>query len=144
MGGLKPRLCSSLLLRLENSCCPDLSGFPDFVLRHIYEYAYVAKSLQLCVSLRFSASRYGFYCTIWVKKKAYVEYKIRCLRACAKITSHFRIPSSGHLCLRLNRKILEIPIGSGFLWICSIGATKSSLNLGTNSAKLFLRKPLVE
>ena len=70
------------------------------------------------------------------------ETQLKVLRACAKITSHFRIPSSAHLCLRLNRKILEIPIGSGFLWICSIGAAKSDLNLGANSAKLFLRKPL--
>jgi len=64
----------------------------------------------------------------------------RTLRACAKITSHFRIPSSGHLCLRLNRKILEIVLL--FLWICSIGAAKSDLNLGANSVKLFLHKPL--
>jgi hypothetical protein len=41
--------------------------FPDFVPRQIYEYATVTKSLQLRVSLRFSAPRYGFYCTIWVK-----------------------------------------------------------------------------
>ena len=63
------------------------------------------------------------------------------VRVCAKITSHFRIPPSGHLCLPLNRKILEIVLL--FLWICSIGAAKSDLNLGTNSAKLFLRKPLL-
>jgi hypothetical protein len=42
--------------------------FPDFAPRHIYEYAYVTKSLQLLVSLWFSAPRYGFYCTICVKK----------------------------------------------------------------------------
>jgi len=30
------------------------------------------------------------------------------LRAYAKISSHFRIPSSEHLCLRLNPKILKI------------------------------------
>jgi hypothetical protein len=41
--------------------------FPDFVPRHIYEYAYVTKSVQLHVSLRFYAPRYGFYFTIWVK-----------------------------------------------------------------------------
>jgi hypothetical protein len=29
-------------------------------------------------------------------------------RACAKTTSHFRITSSGHLCLLLNGKILKI------------------------------------
>ena len=67
------------------------------------------------------------------------RYMASLLRACAKITSHFRIPPSGHLCLPLNRKILEIVLL--FLWICSIGAAKSDLNLGTNSAKLFLRKP---
>ena len=67
ISSFKPRLCSSLLLRLENPCCPDLSGFPNFAPRHIYEYAYVTKSIQLRVSLRFSAPRYGFYCTICVK-----------------------------------------------------------------------------
>jgi hypothetical protein len=41
--------------------------FPDFAPQHIYEYACVAKSLQLRVSLRFSAPRYEAYCTIWVK-----------------------------------------------------------------------------
>jgi hypothetical protein len=35
-----------------------LAGFPDFVPRHIYKYAYVTKSMQLRVSLRFSAPRY--------------------------------------------------------------------------------------
>jgi len=63
---IEPRLCSSLLLRLENPCCPDLSGFPDFAPQHIYEYAYVTKSLQLRVSPQFSAPRYGFYGTILV------------------------------------------------------------------------------
>jgi len=62
------------------------------------------------------------------------------LRACAKITSHFRIPSSGHLCPILNRKVLEI--GLLFLWLCNFGSNKSDLNLGANSVKLFLRKPL--
>jgi len=57
-----------------------------------------------------------------------------------KTTSHFRIPYLADLCLRLNRKILEIVLL--FLWICSIGAAKSDLNLGANSAKLFFRKPL--
>ncbi len=33
------------------------------------------------------------------------------LRACAKITSHFRIPSSGHLCPILNHKVLEFARG---------------------------------
>ena len=41
--------------------------FPDFVPRHIYEYAYVKKSVQLNVSLLFSAPHYGFYFTIWVQ-----------------------------------------------------------------------------
>jgi len=61
------------------------------------------------------------------------------LRARAKITSHFRIPSSGHLWLCLNRKILEIV--RLFLWFYSIGAAKSNLNLGANSGNLFLREP---
>ncbi len=61
------------------------------------------------------------------------------LRACAKITSHFRIPSSGHLCLILNRKVLEIV--QLFLWLYNFGSNKSDLNLGANSVKLFLRKP---
>jgi hypothetical protein len=30
-------------------------------------------------------------------------------RSYAKISSHFRIPSPDHLCLRLNLKILEVP-----------------------------------
>ncbi len=60
------------------------------------------------------------------------------LRACAEITSHFGIPSSGHLRPHLNRKILEIVLL--FLWSCSIGAAKSDPNLDANSAKLFLRK----
>ena len=62
------------------------------------------------------------------------------LRARAKITSHFRIPSSGHLWPRLNHKILEIALL--FLWFCSIGATKSNQNLSANSVNLFLREPL--
>jgi hypothetical protein len=39
----------------------------DFVPQHIYGYAFVAKSLQQHVSLRFSAPRYDNYCKIWVK-----------------------------------------------------------------------------
>jgi len=69
---------------------------------------------------------------------------LRCanLRARAKIISHFRIPSSGHLCPILNRKILEIvPL---FLWLCDFGSKKSDLNLDANSVKLFLRKPYVQ
>ena len=62
-------------------------------------------------------------------------------RARAKITSHFRIPSSGHLWPRLNRKILEIVLL--FLWFCSIGATKSGPNPDANSVNLFLREPLL-
>ena len=62
------------------------------------------------------------------------------VRARAKITSHFCIPSSGHLRPRLNRKILEIVWL--FLWVCLIGAVKSNLNLGANSGNLFLRGPL--
>ena len=68
-------------------------------------------------------------------------YETLRLRARAKITSHFRIPSSGHLWPRLNRKILEIV--RLFLWFCSIGAAKPNLNLGANSGNLFLCEPLV-
>ncbi|MEE9505272.1 MAG: hypothetical protein V3V90_09070, partial [Thermodesulfobacteriota bacterium] len=41
--------------------------FHDFAPQHIYEYAFVEKSLQLLVSLRFSAPRHDVYCKIWVK-----------------------------------------------------------------------------
>ena len=61
------------------------------------------------------------------------------LRVRAKIDSHFRIPSPGHLWPCLNHKILEIVLL--FLWFCSIGATKSNLNPGANSVNLFLREP---
>jgi hypothetical protein len=40
--------------------------FHDFAPQHIYGYACVAKSLQLHVSLWFSAPRYDTYCKIWV------------------------------------------------------------------------------
>jgi hypothetical protein len=40
--------------------------FHDFAPQHIYGYAFVAKSLQLHVSLLFSAPRYDNYCKIWV------------------------------------------------------------------------------
>jgi len=40
--------------------------FHDFAPQHIYEYAIVTKSLQLLVSLWFSAPRYDTYCKIWV------------------------------------------------------------------------------
>jgi len=63
------------------------------------------------------------------------------LRAREKIISHFRIPFSGHLQPRLNRKSLEIV--RLFLWFFSIGATKSHLNLGANSGDLVLREPLM-
>ena len=43
--------------------------FHDFAPQHIYGYAFIAKSLQLHVSLRFSAPRYESYCKIWVQKK---------------------------------------------------------------------------
>ncbi len=62
------------------------------------------------------------------------------VRARAKITSHFRIPYSGHLWLFLNHKILEIV--RLFLWFCSIGTAKSDPNPSANSVKLFLREPL--
>jgi hypothetical protein len=40
--------------------------FHYFAPQHIYEYAFVAKSLQLLVSLRFSTPRHEVYCKIWV------------------------------------------------------------------------------
>jgi hypothetical protein len=43
--------------------------FHYFAPQHIYEYAFVAKSLQLLVSLRFSMPRHDVYCKIWVKNK---------------------------------------------------------------------------
>ncbi len=52
------------------------------------------------------------------------------------MTSHFRIPSSGHLCLLLNRKILELALL--VLRFCSIEAGKSDPNVGANSVKSFL------
>jgi hypothetical protein len=57
----------------------------------------------------------------------------------AKITSHFGIPSPGHLGPILNRKILEIVLL--LLRFCSIGSTKPDPDLGANSVKLFLRGP---
>ena len=50
------------------------------------------------------------------KARDLANYLARDLRAHSKITSHFRIPSSGHLCPILNRKVLEIvPL---LLWLC--------------------------
>jgi hypothetical protein len=43
--------------------------FHDFAPQHIYEYAFVAKSFQLLVSLRFSTPRHEVYCKIWVKEE---------------------------------------------------------------------------
>ncbi|MBW2552828.1 MAG: hypothetical protein JRE20_01690 [Deltaproteobacteria bacterium] len=40
-----------------------------FSPQHIYGYAFVVKSLQLHVSLRFSAPRYDTHSKIWVKKR---------------------------------------------------------------------------
>jgi hypothetical protein len=62
------------------------------------------------------------------------------LRDRARITSHFGIPSPGHLWPILNRKILEIVLL--LLRVCSIGSTKFDPDLGANSANLFLRGPL--
>ena len=63
------------------------------------------------------------------------------LRARAKITSHFGIPSSGHLRPILNCEIHAIVLL--FLWFRNFGSTKSDLNLDANSVKLFLREPLM-
>ena len=61
------------------------------------------------------------------------------LWARAKITSHFRIPSSGHLRPIGNRKILEI--GLLLLWFYDFQSVESDPNLGAKSVKLFLREP---
>ena len=74
----------------------------------------------------------------WTESLLWTDTSV--FRACAKITSHFRIPSSGHLCPILNRKILEIVLL--FLWFCNFGSNKSDLNPGANAVNLFLRKPL--
>jgi hypothetical protein len=42
------------------------SLFHDFAPQHDNDYACVAKSLQLRVSLRFMAPRYNVYYKIWV------------------------------------------------------------------------------
>jgi hypothetical protein len=42
--------------------------FHYFIPQHNNDYACVIKSLQLRVSLRFSAPRYEVYCKIWVKR----------------------------------------------------------------------------
>ena len=73
------------------------------------------------------------------------------LRVRAEITSHFRIPSSGHLQPLLIRKILDIAVLC--LRSCSIVAAESDPNLGAKThphdemigpspVKLFLREPL--
>ncbi len=62
------------------------------------------------------------------------------LRARQKITSHFHIPSSGHLRPIRNRKILEIvPPLAG--WFCNFGSDKSDLNLDANYDNLFFAEP---
>jgi hypothetical protein len=45
------------------------SLFRVFASQQIYGYAFVAKSLQLRVSLRAFAPRYGSYRKIWVKDR---------------------------------------------------------------------------
>jgi hypothetical protein len=75
----------------------------------------------------------------------------RVLRVRAEITSHFRIPSLGHLQPLLIRKILDITVLC--LRSCSIVAAESDPNLGAKThphdemigpspVKLFLREPL--
>ncbi len=105
---VKPRICSSHLLRLVNPCCNAClllwnprashgvakgnyrhfcaslvspSGWNkttrctcsrlrhNFAPQHNYYYACVTKSLQLRVSLRFTAPRYDAYCKLWVYSK---------------------------------------------------------------------------
>jgi len=65
------------------------------------------------------------------------------LRVRAKITLHFSIPSLGYLYPILNRKILEIPIAWGLLWLCDFGSNKANTNLGANSVKLFFANPKI-
>jgi hypothetical protein len=63
------------------------------------------------------------------------------LRARATITSHFYISASAHLWLipqSQNPRNSQL-----FLWFCSLGSAKPEPNLSANSAKLFLREPLV-
>jgi hypothetical protein len=71
----------------------------------------------------------------------------------AEITSHFRIPSLGHLQPLLIRKILDIAVLC--LRSCSIVSAESDPNLGAKThpqdemigpspVKLFLREPLLE
>ena len=85
-------------------------------------------------------------------KKGALDLWVACyLRARAKITSHFRLPSLGHLQPLLNRKILDIAVLC--LRSCSIVAAESDPNLGAKNrlqneiigsfpGKLFLREPL--
>ncbi|OPX36449.1 MAG: hypothetical protein B1H12_07040 [Desulfobacteraceae bacterium 4484_190.2] len=55
-------------------------------------------------------------------------------RAYAKISSHFRIPSSDYLCLRPNLKVLETPSWRDYP--CGF-AQSEQLNMGVNSAFFF-------
>ena len=60
------------------------------------------------------------------------------LRAHSKITSHFRISASSSSAAAQSRNPRNSPL---FLWVHSIAATKSDLNLSANSANLFLSEP---
>jgi hypothetical protein len=95
VSGIKPRYCSSHLLRLANPCCN--ACFTILFLNIINDYACVTKSLQLRFSLRFAAPRYDAYCKIWVKDEWKIE--IVCLLS----------PSNKHHILRpLKHSIFDI------------------------------------
>ncbi len=88
---------------------------------------------------RKASSITGYLASQWIiitSKRA-----VSMVGARSKITWYFRIPSSGHLCPILNRKVLEIvPPLAG--WVFNFGSIKSDLNLDANSAKLFFSEPL--
>ena len=63
------------------------------------------------------------------------------LRARAKITLHFGIPSSDHFRQILKSKNIEIVYY--YCPFCSLKSTKPNLNLSVKNVKLFLREPLL-
>ena len=99
----------------------------DFTIRTVISFFIVRKTIpQLTQSFN------KIFCQFFHSNNADC-FPLGALRACAKITSHFRIPSSGHLCPILNRKVLEIdPL---FLWLCNFGSNKSDLNRGVAGVK---------
>ncbi len=70
----------------------------------------------------------------WLRPLPKVSLRVR-----AKITSHFSILASAHLCPMPHS---QNPRNSSlFLWFYSLGSAKPEPNLSANSAKLFLREP---